>query len=143
LNADRAPQLKPSVRRHELMRYLETEGMWLLSAPEDQSFEVLVAGDRSAPDAARLSIVEKTIPVLDGLVVRATAYFDEFVERAKFAEGNGWYFEGLESGRVAAEPENQLILHFSIEGDTYGLWSVSFQVSGSQYYPVAFFRRQI
>jgi hypothetical protein len=81
--------------------------------------------------------------VLDALLVQATAYLDEFVERAKFAEGNAWYFEGLESGRVAAEAENQFNVHFSIEGDTNGFWSVSFQVAGSHYYPMAFARRQV
>jgi hypothetical protein len=117
--------------------------MWLVSPPEGHSFELLVAGDRFAPDAIRLSIVERSLPVLDALLVQATAYLDEFVERAKFAEGNAWYFEGLESGRVADEAENQFNLHFSIEGDTYGLWSVSFQVAGSKYHPIALGRRQV
>ena len=76
-----------------------------MSPPEGHSFELLVAGDRSAPDAVSLSIVERTLLVLDALLVQARAYLDEFVERSKFAEGNAWSFEAFESGRIAAEAE--------------------------------------
>ena len=124
------------------MRYLDSEGVWLLPPPEGESFEIIVAGNQSAPSAARMAMVEKAIPKIGELCAKAISYLDAFVDRNKFAPGDNWYFEGLDSGRLAGQSEDQLSLYFSIEGDTYGEWSVSFQITGPHHFPIAFFRRQ-
>jgi hypothetical protein len=125
------------------LRYLEDQKVWLVPPPEGQSFEVLVAGDSTAPDAARMAMVATAISVLDALRARAVDYLEAFVDRAKFAKDQEWYFEWLESGRLAGQRQDQFSLYFSIEGDTYGEWSVTFQLSSSRHFPVGFSRRQV
>jgi hypothetical protein len=125
------------------MRYLDTEGVWLLPPPEGESFEIIVSGDRSGPDAGRVAILKKAMEAMDEIRARATAHLEAFVERSKFADGSDWYFEGVESGRAASEHEAHFSLYFSIEGDIYGEWSVSFEESDSRFYPVSFMRREI
>lgn len=125
------------------MRYLQDQNAWLVSPPEGESFEVLVAGGPAGPNAARMAAIEAATRLLPELRSQAISYLELFVEREKFAKGEQWFFEGLESGRIASETEDQLSMYFSIEGDIYGEWSVSFQVSGPRYYPVGFSRRQI
>lgn len=125
------------------MQYLDTEGVWLLPPPEGESFEIIVSGDRAGPDVSRMAILEKALEDLGEIRVRAIAYIEEFVERSKFADGSDWYFEGVESGRDANEPKTHFNLYFTIEGDIYGEWSVSFKESSSRFYPISFMRRQI
>lgn len=124
------------------MRYLEAEGVWLLNPPAGESFEIIIVGDGSGPSAARRTVVEKAVSRVTELRLQAISYLEGFVERRKFAEGNDWYFEGISSGRAPDETESQFRLNFSIEGDAYGEWSVSFQESASYFHPVAFSRRQ-
>jgi hypothetical protein len=123
-------------------RYLEYENAWLLPSPDGESCEVLVAGDSAGPNAKRLALSEAAIRLLPELRERAAAYLDEFVDCMKFATTSKWHLEGFSCGS-AGETEDQFSLGFSREDDTYGKWSVTFQLSSGRYFPVAFARHSI
>jgi hypothetical protein len=130
------------------MRYLESEGAWLIPPPAGESLEVLVAGNSNAPEPARLELVRRALAILGELRDRAAAYLDAFVDRVRFAKGNTWYLEGLEAGTEPGELASRLRLCFTVEGDTYGYWSVTFEVPPSEatqsmFFPVSFARRQV
>ena len=125
------------------MRYLEAEGAWLLDPPDGESFEIIVSGDQSGPDSACTDILQKILPRMAELRKKAIYYLEEFVERRKFAECSDWCFEGVSLERMVDNAGSNIGLHFSIEGDVYGEWSVSFQESGAFFYPVAFKRQQV
>jgi len=123
-------------------RYIEDQKAWLLSSPEASPCEVLVAGDRVAPDAVHLATTEMALRSLATLRERAAAYLDEFVDRRKTSETSEWFLEGFECG-LAGQAEGEFSLNFSLDGDTYGRWSVTFRYSVGPYYPIAFARHQI
>ena len=122
--------------------YIEERHAWLLPSIGAGQCEVLVAGDRAAPSARCLALTEEAVRSLGHLQQRAATYLDEFVDRKKFATDSDWYLEGFECG-LAGQGENQFTLTFSLEGDTYGRWSVTFQISNGKYFPIALDRRQI
>jgi hypothetical protein len=123
-------------------RYIEDQKAWLLPAPATHECEVLVGGDGVAPDAARLALTETALRSLAELRERAAAFLDEFVDRKKFAPDAEWFLEGFECG-LAAHAANEFSLSFSLEGDDYGGWSVTYRCSGGHYFPIAFARCQI
>jgi hypothetical protein len=125
------------------MRYLENDRMWLLPPPTDLEIEVLVAGDRSAPDADRIAVLDFAMPMIRTLCSRAEEYLDSFVDRAKFSSTNRWNFEGIEFGRAPESAIERFSMYFSTEGDLYGEWCVSFQFSSERFFPIAFQRRQL
>jgi hypothetical protein len=122
-------------------RYLPSEGVWLLSAP-DISFEIIVGGDSSSPSAGRLELLDAIGPRISSVSERAKAYLDEFVDRNRFAQGAEWFFEGLELGRNSSDAAHEFHCLFSIEGDTYGLWYVTYGRTAKDFFPVKFARRQ-
>jgi len=122
-------------------RYIESQRAWLLPPSAAHDCEVLVGGDSVAPDAPRLALTETALRSLSELSQRAAAHLDEFVDRKRFAAVSEWFLEGFECG-LAAHAENEFSLSFSLEGDTYGRWSVTFRCSGGRYFPIAFDRCQ-
>ncbi len=125
------------------MRYLEPDEMWLLPSPTGEDIEVLVAGNRSAPDPARVAVLGRTLPMISTLRVQAEEYLDYFLDRAKFSTADQWKLEGVEFGRDQASTADQFSMFFSIEGDLYGEWSVRIQLSNELFFPISFQRRQI
>ena len=122
-------------------RYLPNEGVWLLSAPE-VPFEIIVGGNSSSPSQPRMELLNKVSLHIAALSHRAQAYLDEFVDRRKFAQGTAWFFEGLEIGRNSTDPDDELHFIFSIEGDTYGSWCVTFRQTPNGFFPVRMLRAQ-
>lgn len=135
--------MSKSLGAMKLVRYLEAEGVWLFAPSSGESFEVIVAGDQSAPAPARLALMEKAVFNVAQLRERAVAFLEEFVDKDRIGKGSEWHLEGIGAGRIVGEVENQFSIYFSIECDTYGEWSVSFVESGLHFYPVAFSRRQV
>jgi hypothetical protein len=123
------------------MRYLESDGMWLLPSPEDFDCEVLVAGDKACPHPERLELIRSAVALLGELRTRGVSYLESFVDRTKLAPGHNWTLVGVEAGR-REDRQDRFTLHYSIEHDIYGDWFVTFQRSGDNDYPVAFGRRQ-
>ena len=119
-------------------RYLESAAAWRI-AQADRNLEVLVAGTPVEPDPARLALVRRVVADLPGVARAAANYLDEFVDRGKFASGNEWWLEGVGS-TPATGKENEFSLQFSIEGDTYGMWTVTFRRELERHWPVAFSR---
>jgi len=124
------------------LRYIESQGAWLLPAPEGIDCEVLVAGDNNGPHAASLAAAEAVLPSLSALRDRAAAHLDEFVDRKKVAPDSEWFLEGIEFG-LNRDAEGGIVLSFSLEGDTYGSWSVTFGLSSGRYWPTELSRRQV
>ena len=122
-------------------RFLDGEGIWLITLP-GRAFEVTIAGDRYAPAPEHVATLEKIVPSIDSLADRAMAYLDEFVDRARFANGESWFFEGLALGREADARPGDITLDFSIEPDTYGWWSVVFRFSSGRFFPIRLVRVQ-
>src|SRR5512138_450182 len=102
---------------HFEQRFLDREGLWLITLP-GRTFEVTIAGDRHAPAPEHVTILEKIVPSIDSLTDRAMAYLDEFVDRARFANGEPWFFEGLALGREVDAQPGDVTFDFSIEHDT-------------------------
>lgn len=125
------------------MRLLSNESLWAIDPPSGSSYEIVVAGDSVRPAPARLALVGAAVESIEELKSKAVAYLDDFVDRSKVGAPGDWFFEGVESGRVPGEAEDQCSFYFSIETDPYGEWSVTFQDSQSRFYPVAFSRRQV
>lgn len=122
-------------------QYLPAENVWLLSAPE-APFEIVVGGNSSSPSEDRLKMLSAIGARSADLVERAKAYLDEFVDRRTFSEGGEWFFEGLELGRNREEPADEFQCLFSVDGDTYGLWYVTYKRTAESYFPVKLLRRQ-
>ncbi len=125
------------------MRFLPNESLWAIDPPSGSDYEIVVAGDAVQPASARLALVRAAVESVDELKSKAVAYLDDFVDRTKVAAPGDWFFEGVESGRVPGEAEDQCSFYFSIRTDPYGEWSVTFQDSQSRFYPIAFSRRQV
>ncbi len=125
------------------MRFVSDTNLWLIDPPSGGTYEIVVAGDVVQPVPTRLALVRAAVESVEDLKSKAIAYLDEFVDRSKVAAPGDWLFEGLESGRVSDEAEDQCSFYFSLETDPYGEWSVTFQDSQSRFYPVAFKRRQV
>jgi hypothetical protein len=123
-------------------RYIQSQGAWLIPAPNGVNCEVLVAGDSNELDPARLAEAESVLRSLAPLRDRAAAHLDEFINRQKLAPGSEWFLEGIEFG-FNRHAEGDVSMEFSLDGDTHGSWSVVFLRSSGQYWPVAFGRRQI
>ena len=121
------------------MRFLSEAKLWMIDPPSGCAYEIVVAG--AAP--ARLALVRSAVESVEELKTKAVAYLDAFVDRAKVAAPGDWHFEGVESGRVPGETEDQCSFYFSLEADVCGEWSVTFQASQSRFFPVAFGRRQV
>lgn len=115
----------------------------MIDPPSGYAYEIVVAGEADQPAPARLALVRSAIESVEDLKTKAVAYLDAFVDRAKVAAPGDWHFEGVESGRVPGETEDQCSFYFSLEADVYGEWSVTFQASQSRFFPVAFGRRQV
>src|SRR5258705_9474700 len=107
-------------------RYIPDQKAWLLPS-DGAACEVLVAGDITAPNTARLALTEQALRSLTELRDRAAAHLDEFVDRKKFSNGSLWHLEGFECG-LAGQAADKFSLSFSLEGDTYGKWSVTFHL---------------
>ena len=130
------PQLKP-------VQYLEAENAWLMSSEPDWCCEIIIAGDAAGPAPARLAFLERIISKLGDVERQARDYLDAFVDRGRFANGEAWYFEGVEMGRDPAAPISELIMQFSLgEADIYGCWTVTMQEHQARICPVEFRRRQ-
>jgi hypothetical protein len=123
-------------------RYIDAQRAWLLSPPAALDCEVLVAGDCNGPDSRRLAEAKKVLGSLTAFRDRAAAYLDEFVDRERIEPGSQWFLEGIGFG-LDGHVEGEFELSFSLEGDTYGSWSVTFRASSGEHWPVAFNRRQI
>ena len=122
------------------VRYLEADAAWLVEASAAGDIEVLVGGSPSAANPQRLSLLEGVVNNLPDVERKAVAYLDEFVDRQAFASGNQWLLEGV-SSLSPSNSEVEFNAQFSIEGDTYGLWNVTFKCELGKYWPVAFCRR--
>lgn len=124
------------------MRYLTSEGMWLLPSPEGFDCEVVVSGNEVCPDAERLELVRTALAALSNLNSRGVGYLESFVDRTKVGRGDDWNLVGVESGR-REERSDQLTLHYAVGADIYGDWFVTFQRSSGKDFPVAFGRKQV
>ncbi|QJR09223.1 hypothetical protein DSM104443_00260 [Usitatibacter rugosus] len=123
-------------------RFLDAEGVWLLTVAEQPSAEIIVVGDSRSPSRAYLALFEEMAPQLDALASRAAAYLDEFVDRGKLAGGSPWFFEGIEFGRAPGGLPTDASFAFSLEGDTYGLWTVIVRKVDNRFFPVQLNRSQ-
>lgn len=125
------------------MRYLDREGVWLLSPPLGESCEILVPGNATAPSGDLLEFANQVVLELPSLRGRAVMHIEEFAPRVSPSGGGEWYLEGLDFGYPEALPKGMFRLCFSNSDDTYGEWSVFFTESSSVYFPVKFSRAQV
>lgn len=125
------------------MRYLEENGMWLLPAPSGDTFEILVSGDSAAPSSKLMKTMGAALKNLEELKIKSVDYLDSFVERSKFGGTDNWYFEGIESSGEKEDGEPCVRLYFTIVGDTYGEWSVYFQLSKDIFFPIKLSRKNV
>ena len=124
------------------VQYLEVEGVWLISPGPGADCEIIVAGDATGPATERLALLERLALSLKDVEAQASAYLDIFVDRSRFANADTWHLESIEAGRDPTSPVSELAVHFSIEGDIYGRWTVTLQEQDTRMFPVAFGRRQ-
>jgi len=122
------PQVRPA-------QYLPNERVWLLRTAPDVAWEILVGGDSSAPDPAQVALVEAVLPTIEELVAKAKSHLDRFVDRARFAQGHDWYFEGLATDTASTQPDTRFRLEFSNDGDVYGYRMVTFTYSQRGAFP--------
>jgi hypothetical protein len=118
-------------------QYLAEEGLWRCIPDADSHFEILIAGDSTEPNSARLAFLEDLQPHLETVRLRAIAYLTVFVNPT-FADD--WFLEAIYiTGEFATEFE----LAFSLPSDMYGDWRVGFYTIGQRFEPDFFSRTQI
>ena len=127
----------------EPVQYLENEDVWLMSAKPDWHCEIIISGDAAGPAPPRLAFLHRIISKLGDLEKQAADYLDLFVDRHRFAKSEAWYLDSCELGRDPSTPASEFTLHFSLESDVYGGWTVTLQEHGTQICAVAFARQQL
>jgi hypothetical protein len=110
-----------------------------------QDVEIAVVGEESAPHAIRFEVARRVVLCVDAFVKEANDYLAAFVDKARLEADGNWEADGLVFGRRQSDSVDDFDLTLNIEGDTYGRWTVRFQLSGpplDRYFPVEFSRRQ-
>jgi hypothetical protein len=125
------------------MRYLEDQNAWLVQRLSRHELEVLVGGGADAPKPVSLVLVDRALSDLSLLESSARSHLREFLKPSLLETLDTWTLEGVESGCGEAPRDDHVALIFSDIGDTYGQWSVRFEVFSDRFFAVAFGRRQI
>jgi hypothetical protein len=124
------------------LRHLPAEGGWAFDC---QGGEFVVGGGPDHPDPARFDVAQFVAARIDEFVGEANGYLAAFVVPERFEACGPWALHGVEFGRDPADPTDMFEVLLVLDGDTYGLWGVRFQFSGTpldRFYPVQFSRRQ-
>jgi hypothetical protein len=100
------------------------EGIWIRPSPPGPQPEVVIAGDEQGPEPSCLPIAEAVLTDIDGVIKHAAKHLDTFVDRTRFARDSEWYLDAVEFGCRVDQPKDEFVAYFSLEEDTYGLWSV-------------------
>ncbi|KAB7783598.1 hypothetical protein [Methylorubrum populi] len=98
-------------------------------------------GEVCPAQAAVAAVVTASLPRLRDA---ASAYLDRFVDRAK-ACGSAqepWWLDEIEFRDHAGDETVCYALHFSLQGDDGGLWTVDMRASADGHRPFRFERRQ-
>lgn len=103
---------------------------------------MLLAGNDSGPDPARLDLAAQAVLRLGPLEAAARRYLRAFVDEGKLDGPGVWHLEWLEFGRQPDEPAEPFELILVHEGDGYGGWGVRFFCGSAGWRPWEFRRFQ-
>ncbi|MGU3362247.1 hypothetical protein ACLBWX_18120 [Methylobacterium sp. M6A4_1b] len=97
-----------------------------------------------APGPAQAAVAAIVAASLGPLRDEAASYLDQFVDRtgACGRADEPWWLDEIEFRDHAGSDPVCYALHFTLEGDTDGLWSVDMRALADEHRPFRFERRQ-
>ncbi len=104
--------------------------------------ELLVGGDKTAPDPLRFALAERVVDRLETVITEAKRYLGLFVDFKHLESKGEWDVLAVEIGRSLDEPLDEFSVLFELDNDTYGLWAVRFREGSSGVSPFLFSRKQ-
>ena len=126
-------------------KYVSEEGLWR-AIDDKRRYEIILAGDKLAPNRQDLERAERILPNLKALSNVASEYLNHFVDQSEFTSEDDWYLEGASFGLDAVREPDSFCLDFTHSGDIYSMWGVLFRerinLSEDAMIPVCFFRQQ-
>jgi hypothetical protein len=101
------------------LKYLPGERVWFLSMI-DNGHELVIAGDDTRADPARLAIAHAVESRLPELMRHVLDYLDATLDYAAFRSSGEWHLEGFDFGRTPDQPPETFDVMLTT--DEYGGW---------------------
>ncbi|KQP31859.1 hypothetical protein ASF49_10560 [Methylobacterium sp. Leaf104] len=103
-----------------------------------------LSDENGAPSPAQAAVAAVVAASLGSLRDKAASYLDLFVDRARACgrADEPWWLDAIEFRDHAGSDPLCYALHFTLEGDADGLWSVDMRVLADAHRPFRFECRQ-